>query len=252
MKIALISTRSTSGKTLTSLLIGGIGARIFKTPAYHMTTGSFDEYFNLAQDIDLKMKGHTPELHAALRAASVQDAESFATSFTSAGNYPICEFSDPSSPEEKASALKGFAGLLSPTSLVLVEINNYADVEANSAVIDACDVALILARPMMGEYERVKEIIDKYNVRIPHMLLINQVNNLSVTVKELQAWFPEKFLTLSYNPTVQKFLNKRKLEQLIDGVLRADFGTGTLRQEVYNILSKLYAPVKIPEVTRWS
>lgn len=252
MKIALISTRSTSGKTVTSLLLGGIWAKISKTHVYHMTTGSFDEYFNTAPEIDLKMKGHTPELKTSLRAASIESAESFATSFTNAGNYPICEFSDPTSPEEKAEAVKGFSTLLTPSSLVLIEISNDADVETNSAVINACDVALVIARPIAGEYERVKEILSKYSVVIPHLVLLNGVNNRAITVKELQVWFPEKFLTLSYNPTIQKYLNKRKLEGLLDSIVRADNDTTTLRQEIHGILSRLYAPVKIQEVSRWA
>ena len=252
MKIALISTRSTSGKTVTSLLLGGIWAKISKTHVYHMTTGSFDEYFNTAPEIDLKMKGHTPELKTSLRAASIESAESFATSFTNAGNYPICEFSDPTSPEEKAEAVKGFSTLLTPSSLVLIEISNDADVETNSAVINACDVALVIARPIAGEYERVKEILYKYSVVIPHLVLLNGVNNRAITVKELQVWFPEKFLTLSYNPTIQKYLNKRKLEGLLDSIVRADNDTTTLRQEIHSILSRLYAPVKIQEVSRWA
>ena len=252
MKIALISTRSTSGKTVTSLLLGGIWAKISNTHVYHMTTGSFDEYFNTAPEIDLKMKGHTPELKTSLRAASIESAESFATSFTSAGNYPICEFSDPTSPEEKADAVKGFSTLLTPSSLVLIEISNNADVETNSEIINACDVALVIARPIAGEYERVKEILAKYSVTIPHLVLLNEVNNRAITVKELQVWFPEKFLTLSYNPTIQKYLNKRKLEGLLDSIVRADNDTTTLRQEIHGILSRLYAPVKIQEVSRWA
>lgn len=252
MKVALLSTRSTSGKTTVSLLLGGVWARISKTHVYHMTTGSFDEYFNAAPDIDLRMKGHTPELKTSLRAASIESAESFATSFTAAGNYPVCEFSDPTSPEEKADAVKGFASILPASSLILVEVSNDADVETNSAVINACDVVLVLARPMVGEGKRVEEILKKYSVTIPHLVLVNQVNSRAVTVKEMQTWFPGKFLTLSYNPTIQKYLNKRKLEGLIDSVLRADNDTTTLRQELHGILARLYAPVKIPEVSRWA
>lgn len=252
MKIALISTHSTYGKTTLGLLLGGVGAQVFKTPSYLMTTGSFDSHFNVCADIDVKMRGHTPEIKAALRAASVKDAESFATSLTNAGLYPICEFSDPSLPEEKAEVVKGFAGLLNPKALVMVEISNEANVEDNRAIIETCDVAIIIARPIMGEYENVKKIIDKYKIEIPHVLLLNEVNPLAVTTKELQIWFPEKFWTFSYNPAIPKFFNKRKAEQLVEGLLRADFGTGTLRQEIYNLLSKLYHPVKIPEVSRWA
>lgn len=252
MKIALISTHSTSGKTTMGLLLGGVGAQIFKTPSYLMTTGSFDSHFNVCADIDIKMRGHTPEIRAALRAASVKDAESFSTSLVSAGLYPICEFSDPSLPEEKADVVKGFASLLDAKALVMVEICNDAKAEDNRAIIESCDVAIIIARPIMGEYENVKKIIDKYKIEIPHVLLLNEVNPLAVTTKELQVWFPEKFWTFSYNPAIPKFFNKRKTEQLVDGLLKADYGTGTLRQEIYNLLSKLYHPVKIPEVSRWA
>lgn len=252
MKIALISTRSTSGKTTLSMLMGGVGARVFKTPSYLMTTGSFDSHFDICADIDVKMRGHTPEIKAALRAASVKDAESFATSFTMAGVYPICEFSDPSLPDEKAGVVKGFSALLPPTALTLVEIDNAAKLEDNREIISVCDVAIIIARPIKGEYKRVKEVIDRYQLSIPYIILLNQVNPLAVTTKELQMWFPEKFFTFSYNPTIQKFFCKRKTEQLIEGILRADYGTGTLRQEMYNLLAKLYAPVKIPEVSRWA
>ena len=252
MKIALISTPSTSGKTVMSLLLGGIWARVMKTKSYHMTTGSFDEYFNILPDIDIKMRGHTREVRAALRAASIESAESFATSFTAQGNYPICEFSDPSSAEEKADTLRGFASLLPPSGLVLVEICNEANLEDNIEIINACDVALIICRPIMGEYERVKSIKEKYQIKIPSFPLLMQVNNLAVTKKELDIWFPTKYLTLSYTPVIQKFINKRKADMLLDAVIKVDFNTSTLRQEIYNILSVLYAPVKIPEVSRWS
>lgn len=252
MKIALISTPSTSGKTIMSLLLGGIWARVMKTKSYHMTTGSFDEYFNILPDIDIKMRGHTRELRASLRAASIESAESFATSFTAQGNYPICEFSDPSSAEEKADTLRGFASLLPPTGLILVEINNDANLEDNIEIINACDVALILCRPISGEMERVKSIAARYKVQVPYFPLLMQLNPLSVTKKELDIWFNTKYLTFSYSPVIQKFVNKRKADMLLEAIIKVDYNTSTLRQEIYNILATLYAPVKIPEVSRWS
>ena len=253
MKVALISTPSTSGKTVLSFLLGCTWAKVMKTKSYHMTTGTFDEYFNLVPDIDVKMRGKTRELRTALRSASVESAESFATSFTTSGNYPVCEFTDPSSPEEKAEVLKGFAALLpSITSLVLVEINNNADLEDNIAVINACNVALVLCRPIMGEYDAYKKILEKYKVEIPAFPLLTQLNPLTVTKKELDIWFPEKYFTFSYNPAIQKFINKRKADMLIDAIIKVDFGTQTIRQELHNILARIYHPTKIPEVSRWS
>lgn len=252
MKIALISTPSTSGKTILSFLLGCTWSRVMKTKSYHMTTGTFDEYFNLVPDIDVKMRGKTRELRTSLRSASIDSAESFATSFTPYGNYPICEFTDPSSPEEKADVLKGFATLLPNTGLILVEISNQADLADNIAVINACDVALVLCRPIMGEYANYKKTLEKYKVEIPAFPLLAQVNPLTVTKKELDAWFPEKYLTMSYNPAIQKFINKRKADQLIGAVIKVDFCTQTLRQELHTILSRLYHPYKIPEVGRWS
>lgn len=253
MKVALISTPSTSGKTTIGFLLGCVWARIMKTKSYHMTTGSFDEYFNMLPDIDIKMRGHTRELRAALRAASIESAESFATSFTSQGNYPICEFSDPSSPEEKGDTLRGFATLLPPTGIILVEISNDANLEDNINVINSCDVALILCRPMQGEAARVRDTMHKYNITIPSFPLLMQVNNLTVTKKELDIWFAGmKYLTFSYSPAIQKFINKKKADALVNAIINVDFNTGTLRQELHNILAMLYAPVKIPEVNKWS
>ena len=253
MKIAVISTLSMLGKTYFAMTAGTVYAHVMKEPVYFMTTGTFEDHFHMAPEIDVKMVGHTPELQAALRASSISSAESFATSFTKDGVYPICEFSDPASASVKAATLKGFGSIVTgSTSMILVEIDNAADADLNTEIIKNCDVALILASPEMGVASKIKKIKDRYAISIPTYTVFNMYNPIAVSLKDIQSWHPEKFFTYTYNATALKYLNKRALDRMVEEVAKGGNAFGTMRNEIYNIVKAMYYPIKIPEVARWS
>lgn len=252
MKIAVISTKSSFGKTYFALTSGGTMAKVLKEASYLFTTGSFDDYFGMVQNIDVKMFGRTPELQACIRANSLENAESFSSSLTLDGLYPICAFSDSSSIDAKANAYNGFATLVKPTTPILLEIDNMADRELNSRLIHESDVAVIISNPAFGCTKKIDDIMQMYNIKIPTFVLFNNWNPATAGTKDFKSWYSGKYFLYSYNPMALKYINKRASERLLVDIVKGGSGLGSLRNEIYSIFSYLYKPVKIPEVSKWS
>lgn len=257
MKVAVISTQSSAGKTSIMITLGAVLAKLKRRHVYYMSTGTLVNFFRPYPESDIVRWGRPAELSNAINSNDIGLAEALTVSLTQYGDYPICSFDDSTPTDRKADIYGGLPKLIGNMDLALLEVANDTPYDLAKAMIDKSNLVLIIAEQSMNTVQDIKDVIAKYDLKDNYRVIINKYDANISSLKSIESMMKlpkgSKLISIPYNPTLAKYMDQRMYHNAIPKIVKAEAGFTGIRAGIYEILKTIYSGVKyIPEVSEWA
>lgn len=262
IKVALISTGQTLGKSCLATVLGGVYSRsqgrnvaIFSTGDATDITDLVDT-FSKAGDID------SPHIFKAMVENATEDEKVLFNYGVQAGDEHVYVYNilNASMPMEDKKELLISAIKKVPADLTIIEINGDINNEINQKVLEICDCALWLVDTSLKGVKKYKEIynsIDIPNIKYNHAIVMSKYNNVIVSDKKFAGLLNVKtaeLFKMPYNNMIGKYALLGQLDRLAHNIIIGDCEVVDLRMPLQEIMSFLFnTPTRkiIRSIDKW-